>query len=131
VRGYRPEAIDVPGARYVDNPEWATTGEVWSLALAEEHLAPGTLVSFGDIVLKRHIVQALLEEADAGITLAVDSALAGADGPDRVLGDSADSGRFSCEAVSVVRIGERVAPGESHGVWIGMLHSGVDGATWL
>ncbi len=60
VRGYRAEAIEIPGAHYVDNPDWATTGEAWSLALAEEHLAPGTLVAFGDIVLKRHIVQALL-----------------------------------------------------------------------
>src|SRR5213596_743483 len=107
VRGYRGDAIDVAGARFVDNPDFATTGEAYSLALAEADLAAGTLVAFGDIVVKRHIVQALLEEATAGITLAVDSALAGADEPDRVLGDRADSGRFSFEAVSVVRIGER------------------------
>jgi phosphoenolpyruvate phosphomutase len=131
VRGYRPEAIDVRGARYVDNPDWAATGEAWSLALAEEHLAPGTLVSFGDIVLKRHIVQALLEEADAGITLAADSALAGADGPDRIMGDRPDTGRFSFEGVFLRAIGDSVRPAESHGKWIGLLHLGGDGAAWL
>jgi phosphoenolpyruvate phosphomutase len=115
----------------VDNPDWATTGEAWSLALAEEHLAPGTLVSFGDIVLKRHIVQALLEEASAGITLAADSALAGADGPDRMMGDRPDTGRFSFEGVLLRAIGDTVPSTESHGKWIGLLHLGGAGAAWL
>jgi phosphoenolpyruvate phosphomutase len=131
VRGYRSEAIAVPGARYVDNSDWATTGEAWSLALAAGHLAPGTLVAFGDIVLKRHIVQALLEEADGGITLAVDSMLAGADEPDRVVGDRPDSSRFSFEGVTLRRIGDGIPAAESHGVWIGLLHLGEDGAPWL
>jgi phosphoenolpyruvate phosphomutase len=131
VRGYRAEAVDVPGARFVDNPDHASTGEAYSLALAGAHLAPGTLVAFGDVVLKRHIIQALLEEADAGITLGVDSALAGADKPDRVLGDRADTGRFSFEDVHLCAIGDAVPPRGSHGVWIGLLHLGREGAAWL
>src|SRR5207245_5533685 len=59
VRGHRAEAIDVPGARFVDNPDFASTGEAFSLSLAEGDVRPGTLVAFGDIVLKRHIIQAL------------------------------------------------------------------------
>jgi len=86
VRGYRAEAVEVPGARFVDNAEFATTGEAHSLALAETALGADTLVAFGDIVLKRYIVQALLEEAGEGITLSVDSALAGREVPDRVRG---------------------------------------------
>jgi phosphoenolpyruvate phosphomutase len=131
VRGYRAEAIDVPGPQYVDNPDWATTGEAWSLALAEDHLRPGTLVAFGDIVLKRHIVQALLEEAGPGITLAVDSMLAGSEEPDRVVGDQPDTGRFSFAEVTVRAVGDAVSPADSHGVWIGLLHVGEDGAGWL
>ena len=131
VRGYRAEAIDVAGPRFVDNVEYATTGEAWSLALAEEHLAPGTVVAFGDIVLKRHIVQALLEEADEGITLAVDSTLAATDAPDRVRADRPDTGRFSFDSFTLRAIGDAVAPADSHGVWVGLLHAGADGATWL
>ncbi len=131
VRGYRAEAVDVAGARFVDNADFATTGEAWSLALAEDELTAGTVVAFGDIVLKRHIVQALLEEATSGITIAVDSALAGTKEPDRVVGDRADTGRFSFEGVSLVAIGEPVAPTDSHGVWIGLLHVGAEGAEWL
>ena len=131
VRGHQAGAIDVPGARFVDNADFATTGEAYSLSLAEADLGPGTLVSFGDIVLKRHLIQALLEEAGDGITLAVDSALAGSSDTDRILADRADTGRFSFDEVRLRDIGGSVAPAESHGVWIGLMHLGRDGAGWL
>jgi len=131
VRGYRAEAVTVAGARFTDNEDYTTTGEAYSLSLAESDLRPGTLVAFGDIVLKRHIIQALLEEAGSGITLAVDSALAGAVAPDRILADHADTGRFSFEEVRLSKIGDEVAAAGSHGVWIGLLHLGREGAGWL
>jgi phosphoenolpyruvate phosphomutase len=131
VRGHRAEAIDVPGARFVDNPDFASTSEAYSLSLAEGDLGPSTLVAFGDIVLKRHLIQALLEEAGDGITLAVDSALAGTADTDRIIADHADTGRFSFEPVQLRVIGETVAPAEAHGVWIGLMHLGREGARWL
>ena len=131
VRGYRPDAVDVAGARFVDNADFAGTDEAYSLSLAEADLVPGTVVAFGDIVLKRHIIQALLEEAGRGITLIVDSSLAGADQPDRVVCDRVDTGRFSFEGVSLEAIGDGVEATRSHGVWIGLLHLGGDGAAWL
>jgi len=130
VRGHHAAAVDVPGARFVDNAEFATTGEAWSLALAEAAVVPGTLVAFGDIVLKRHIVHALLEEAGHGITLIVDSGLAGEEAADRVHADRADSGRFSFEETRLTAIGD-VEPSASHGAWIGLLHAGREGAAWL
>jgi phosphoenolpyruvate phosphomutase len=131
VRGHGAASVDVPGARFVDNADFATTGEAYSLALAEEELRPGTLVAFGDIVLKRHIVQALLEEAGPGITLCVDSALAGAAQADRVRGDREDTGRFSFDEVRLAAVGDTVPVADSHGVWIGLLHLGADGAGWM
>lgn len=131
VRGHRADAVDVPGARFVDNPDFATTGEAWSLALAEDALVPGTLVAFGDIVVKRYIVQALLEEAASGITLVVDSALADAGVPDQILADRPDTGRFSFDESRVAAIGDGVSGSASHGAWIGLLHLGAEGAGWL
>ncbi len=131
VRGYRGEAVQMAGARFVDNPDFATTSEAYSLALAETALGPGTLLAFGDIVLKRHIVQALLEEAGEGITLSVDSALAGQAVADRVRGSRPDAGRFSFEPVQLDAVGEAVSAEDSHGGWIGLLHLGGTGAAWL
>jgi phosphoenolpyruvate phosphomutase len=131
VRGYRAEAITVEGPRFIDNRDYASTDEAYSLALAEGELRPGTIVAFGDIVLKRHILQALLEEADAGMTIAVDSALAGTDHPDRVACDRPDTGRFSFEPTLLRAAGSSVPVAEGHGAWIGLLHLGRDGADWL
>jgi phosphoenolpyruvate phosphomutase len=131
VRGYRAAAIDLDGPRYVDNADYAETSEAWSLALAADALEPGTLIAFGDIVLKRYIVQALLEEAGDGITLAVDSALAGRDLADRVLCDRPDHGRFAFDPAHLRAIGDGVSAADSHGVWIGLLHLGRDGAGWV
>ena len=66
-----------------------------------------------------------------GITLAVDSALAGTADTDRIIADRPDTGRFTFEAVQLQAIGETVAPAEGHGVWIGLMHLGRDGAGWL
>ena len=129
VRGHHAAAVDVAGARFVDNREFAETGEAFSLALTEEALVPGTLVAFGDIVLKRHLIQAILEDAGDGITLVVDSTLAASTAADRVRASRPDSGRFEFDEVSLVAIGDDVTP--SHGAWIGLLHAGRDGAAWL
>src|SRR5881296_3667334 len=131
VRGHHAAAVDVAGARFVDNAEFGETGEAFSLALAEDSLVSGTLVAFGDIVLKRHLVQALLEDAGEGITLVVDSTLAASATPDRVRAARPDSGRFEFDEVWLVGIGDAVAPAASHGVWVGLLHAGRDGAAWL
>ena len=131
VRGHLAEAVDVPGARYVDNPDFASSGEAYSLSLAEDDLRPGTLVAFGDIVLKRHIIQALLEEAGDGITLAVDSTLAGTPDTDRIFADRPDTGRFSFDEIRLRAIGNAVVPANAHGVWIGLMHLGRDGAGWF
>jgi phosphoenolpyruvate phosphomutase len=131
VRGYRAEAVEVVGARFVDNEQFATTGEAWSLALAADDLIAGTLVAFGDIVLKRRIIQGLLEEAGDGLTLAVDSALAGADVADRARCDRPDTARFTFDGIALRALGDGVPVTESHGVWIGLLHCGRDGAGWL
>jgi phosphoenolpyruvate phosphomutase len=131
VRGHHAAAVDVAGARFVDNTEFAQTGEAFSLALAEDALVPGTLVAFGDIVIKRHLVQALLEDAGDGLTLVVDSTLAAIETPDRVRASRRDSGRFEFDEVWLEAIGDDIVPAESHGAWVGLLHAGRDGATWL
>lgn len=131
VRGHHAAGVDVVGARFIDNAQFAETGEAFSLALAEDAVVAGTLVAFGDIVLKRHLVPALLEDAGDGITLIVDSTLAASAAPDRVRASRPDSGRFELDAVWLVAIGDDVAPPDSHGAWIGLLHVGRDGAAWL
>jgi len=75
VRGYLPDAFDLPALNYVDNAEYADTSELLSLKCALEAAdddSADLYVSFGDVIFRRYIVDNLAE-ADADIVIAVDT----------------------------------------------------------
>lgn len=73
VRGFAKEAVNLPGATYVDNDAFATTGEIASLATAKASLeGSACLVSYGDVVFKKHVLDELLD-AEGDFVIAVDS----------------------------------------------------------
>ncbi len=75
VRGYRKEAFTHRDLDYVDNDEYAETGELYSLHLALQSLGDSDqdlVISYGDILFKKYILEALLE-ADDDIVIAVDA----------------------------------------------------------
>ena len=72
VRGYRKEAIDVPSIATVDNDAYETTGEAASLACAIDRLQGPCVVSYGDILFRRHLLDALLA-AEGDVVVAVDA----------------------------------------------------------
>jgi choline kinase len=60
VRGYRAEMIDFPGLSYFNNPRWAETNMVMSLAAAAEWLRAGpVVVSYADIFYRHELVRGL------------------------------------------------------------------------
>lgn len=64
VRGYRPELIAVPGTTCFENPRWAETNMVASLATAAEWLRAGpVIVSYADIFYRRDLVRQLAAAA--------------------------------------------------------------------
>ncbi len=75
VRGYCKEAFTHRDLDYVDNDEYAETGELYSLQLALHALGDtdqDLVISYGDILFKKYILEALLE-ADDDIVIAVDA----------------------------------------------------------
>jgi phosphoenolpyruvate phosphomutase len=76
VRGFHKEAVDLPSLRLVDNDEYESTGEVYSLSKALEAMAHGekeTIISYGDVLFRKYILEMLLE-SDEAFTVAVDTA---------------------------------------------------------
>jgi len=73
VGGYRAEMLPRPGIEVLLNPRYATTNMVTTLFCAEEALAGGALVCYGDIVYARDMVEAVLA-SDADIAVAIDLA---------------------------------------------------------
>jgi len=130
VRGYKKDAVALPGLHYVDNDRYADTGELHSLALALETLGPaeGTLfVSYGDVLFRRHSLELLVEnEADLAIVVDTnwkESANLGRDA-DLVRCSSPPSRRSFSEPVVMRRMARDLVPEECHGEWIGLLKVG-------
>ncbi len=65
VRGYAAAAVTVDGVEYADNVDWKENGELASLAhgLAACDGEGDLLVSYGDVLFKRFIVEQLLDTA--------------------------------------------------------------------
>ena len=63
VRGYAASSVSLDGVEYADNAHWEDNGEVASLAagLAACDEEGDLLVSYGDVLFKRFIVEQLLE----------------------------------------------------------------------
>jgi phosphoenolpyruvate phosphomutase len=127
VRGYRPEAFDLPALTYVDNPDYADTSELVSLSVAlgaDPDDSRDLIVSYGDVIFKRYILEAI-EEPEADFVVAVDT-----DWRDSVnRGRAADyvrcsqphSRRAFYQPVWLEAAGEDLAEADIHGEWMGFL----------
>lgn len=71
VRGYKKEAVVVAGIECFDNDAHESTGEVGSLLCARPALDGSVVVSYGDTLFQRHVVDSLCDVAD-DIVIAVD-----------------------------------------------------------
>ena len=138
VRGYRKEAIALAGIETVDNDRYGETGEAASLACASDRLDGPCVVSYGDILFRRHVLDGLLAAAGDIVTV-VDARrrAAAADGsraPDRSVdwvrcSRPFTGGYLDDERVTLEAIWSDAAGGDSaHGEFIGLSKMSTDGA---
>src|SRR5262249_50083634 len=72
VRGFAKDTVNLPAATYVDNDAYASTGELASLATAAASLDGPCLISYGDVLFKKHVLDEVLD-AEGDFVVAVDS----------------------------------------------------------
>lgn len=73
VRGYRSDMLSFPGLTYFDNPRWAQTNMVMSLAAASEWLRTGpVIVSYADIFYRGDLIRGLVN-APGTLVISYDS----------------------------------------------------------
>ena len=135
VRGYKKEKIDLPSITTVDNDSYDTTGEAYSLSRALPHVEGDCILSYGDILFRRFILDALLAST-ADIVLAVDARGQGQDFHDA--GRKVDlvsctrpfSGDYleEIEPTAVLKIGNDLSSNEVHGEWIGLARTNARGS---
>jgi phosphoenolpyruvate phosphomutase len=127
VRGYKKEAIALPSIEVVDNDDYAETGEAASLACALSHIEQDCIISYGDILFRRYILDTVLAARD-DIVVAVDALAAGRDyrGSSRPMDLMSCSRRFTGnyllerEPVRLRRAGLDLPADEVDGEWIGL-----------
>ncbi len=137
VRGYRKETMTLPNLDYVDNDEYDSTGEVYSLYLALEALsetAEDLVITYGDVLFKRYILEALLEAEDEFV-VAVDTGWRDSANRDRAA-DYVNCSmpyvrRAYLQRVELRRVAEDLEPEIIHGEWMGMLKVGAGGQHML
>ncbi len=134
VRGYKKDAVALPSVTAIDNDDYEATGEVASLACAIDHLKGSCVVSYGDILFRRYILENLLE-TEGDIVLAVDALWhersEDAEGQVRDLvacarpytGDYLDD-----EPVELTRMASGLTAAETSGEWLGLVKLTATGA---
>lgn len=124
VRGFGRESIDLRDVQYVDNVDFASTYELYSLNLAAEALKGSIVLSFGDILFRKYILQNLLAHPGE-IVIAVDAAWRDRERKDEYLdhvtASHPYSARYGEEEVELCDIGPRIAREKIDGEWIGLL----------
>ncbi|MCE3223493.1 MAG: putative Phosphoenolpyruvate phosphomutase (modular protein) [Nitrospira sp.] len=127
VRGYKKEAVTLPNLTYIDNDDFAETGELYSLCKALDfrkgHLQ-STIVSYGDVLFNKYIPQALCQETDDCVIF-VDSNWQDRTSYARLDGFvecTVPNSRKAFNAkVYLKQVGRNVPTDAIHGVWMGFL----------
>ncbi len=133
VTGYKSESVDVQGVVLVDNPDFASSGELTSLTCAMDSIADDTLILYGDLLFRDYVLSDLLECPD-DLTVVVDSASAAdAGAADLAYCSVADDRGLYRQDVSLERVsGEALwQEREPNGRWVGMIRVQKAGREWL
>ncbi len=137
VRGYKKESVTLPNLTYLDNDDFADTGELDSLdkaVRARKGLAKDLIISYGDVLFNKYIPQALCQEKEDFVVF-VDSDWQNQSSYAR-LGGFAEctlpNSRKAFNAKIYLKQLGNLAPHESiHGVWMGFLKVSPAGAVHL
>jgi phosphoenolpyruvate phosphomutase len=134
VRGYRKEAIQLPGLSYVDNDEHETTQEAYSLFKGLDGITGPVLMAYGDVLFQKFVPMHLFE-SDSDFCIAVEpkeqSEVATDEYRDFVTADRPFHWSEFDQRTELVRMSTTIPSDEVHGEWIGLLKMTADGVAQL
>ncbi len=127
VRGYKADAINLQSLSYVDNNDYADTGELLSLNCALEADAEDDrdlFISFGDVLFKRYIVESLAE-LEEDFVIAVDTDWQASVNRERAADYVSCSEPYTRHSfnsrVLLQTAGEELDDADIHGEWTGLM----------
>ena len=124
IRGYAADKVNAPEVEFVDNDEFEGTGELLSLSKALNYLEGEVILSFGDILFRKHILNNLVAE-EHDIVIAVDAAWERRQNAggyiDYVTATRPYALRYDEEEVFLTATGPHLDRANIHGEWIGLI----------
>ncbi|MCC6140858.1 MAG: phosphoenolpyruvate mutase [Nitrospira sp.] len=137
VRGYKKDTVNLPNLTYVDNDDYANTGELASLLKAlqsRKGRAQQTLISYGDVLFNTYIPQSLCQEPDDCVIF-LDSNWRDQLSYTRLGGFAEcsipNSRRAFNAKVYLKHLGNEIPEADIHGVWMGFLKVSPAAATLI
>jgi phosphoenolpyruvate phosphomutase len=137
VRGYKKEVVNLPNLTYVDNDDFADTGELDSLLKAlrsRKGPAQNTIISYGDVLFNKYIPQTLCQETEQFVIF-VDSNWQEQSSYARLGGFTECSIPNSRKAfnakIYLKQLGDNLPKESIHGVWMGFLKVSPSRATLI
>ena len=133
VRGYKKDKFPENGCVYIDNENYAETGELSSLYLARDFIKGHLIIGYGDIVFKSYILN-VMEENPHDIAIVVDSRFSFRS--DDYVGDFVFCNRENTKIFGdktgvlekiELQVKQRMEE-KPHGEWIGLLKTSASGS---
>lgn len=124
VRGYCKDSVDLPNLTFVDNDNYASSGELLSLQLGLQRaeITGGLIVSYGDVLFRKY-VPTILQETLAPLVIMVDTewreSVNRGRVADYVQGSLPYSRHFYGREVYLQRIAADLPESDTHGEWMG------------
>jgi len=131
VRGYAKHEVHAPAVQFVDTDDFEGAGELTSLWAALPRIEGDLLISFGDILFRKYILNNLLAE-EHDIVVVVDAAWQERSAGERYADYIETSRPYSLEydetPVTLVRMDPQLPRQRTHGEWIGLMKTNARGS---
>lgn len=129
VRGFAKENVKLNNISTIDNDQFASTQELYSLYLAKDKIGSDTtVISYGDIIYKNYILNDLLNDTN-DITIVVDAdAEVSENNQDLVVTEKPYSKNLYSSAVKLVSVSKSGVEQKFNGEFIGLWKVSAQGA---
>ncbi|MEX2482898.1 MAG: phosphoenolpyruvate mutase [Gammaproteobacteria bacterium] len=127
VAGYKADRIEAPAIELVVNDAYASTGELVSLACAQQRFGDDVVILYGDLMFRGYVLRSLAE-CEHELAIVVDSQAAGRESsgvPDFAYCSAADDRSLWEQDVLLEKLTRNASDGtrQADGRWIGMLRA--------
>lgn len=126
VRGFKKDQFKIVGVNYIDNKEYGTKGILYSFFLAAGKIFGKTILSYGDIIFEKEIIEKLIQQ-NSDFAVVVDRSWRD-HYHNRVKHTISEAELVEIRGDSVCRMGRGIPYSSAHGEFIGLAILSTNGA---